>query len=46
MEILHTCTWLQQLYITHETKTDSEKSVKKKIGKRLQDLNFDVNAKP
>ena len=46
MEILHTCTWLQQLNITHETKTDSEKSVQKEIGKRLQDLNFDVNAKP
>ena len=31
MEILHTCTWLQQLCITRETKTDQEKSVKKTV---------------
>ena len=32
MEILHTRTWLLQLYIIHETKTDWEKSFKKNCG--------------
>ena len=46
MEILHTRTWLLQLYIIHETKTDWEKSFKKTVETISRRFNFDVDVTP